>query len=148
VSAAAAPPPFTFTMAKRVRWAEVDPQSVVFNGHYLTYADIGFTEYMRAIGRPFPDPLDGSGTEIFVVRAELDFRSPARFDDMIDLHVRTARIGRSSFTVATEIRRAGTLLTQIRNTYAHADPAAGTSLPLPEGLIASILDYERTPPDR
>lgn len=41
---------FSFFHALRVRWAEVDPQSIVFNGHYLTYADVAITEYFRALG--------------------------------------------------------------------------------------------------
>ena len=41
---------FSFFHPLRVRWAEVDPQSIVFNGHYLTYADVAITEYFRALG--------------------------------------------------------------------------------------------------
>lgn len=43
---------FTFFHTLRVRWAEVDPQSIVFNGHYLTYADVAITEYFRALASP------------------------------------------------------------------------------------------------
>ncbi|MFN3943664.1 MAG: acyl-CoA thioesterase [Allosphingosinicella sp.] len=140
---------FTFRMEKRVRWSEVDPQQVVFNPNYLVYADIGFTEYMRAIGLPFPNPLlEESGTDIFLVRAEVDFRASARFDDLLDIGVRTARIGRSSFTVAIEIRRGDELLAGIVNIYANADAAAGRSAPLPPGIIDRILAYEATAPDR
>ena len=41
---------FRHRHALRVRWAEVDMQGVVFNGHYLTYCDVCVTEYWRAIG--------------------------------------------------------------------------------------------------
>src|SRR5690606_20149900 len=40
---------FRFSTSLRVRWAEVDMQGIVFNGHYLTYADVGITEYFRAL---------------------------------------------------------------------------------------------------
>ena len=40
---------FRFSCPLRVRWAEADPQGIVFNGHYLTYADVGITEYFRAL---------------------------------------------------------------------------------------------------
>jgi acyl-CoA thioester hydrolase len=43
---------FRFFHPLRVRWAEVDPQSIVFNGHYLTYADVAITEYFRARASP------------------------------------------------------------------------------------------------
>ena len=38
----------------RVRWAEVDMQKIVFNGHYLTYIDTAVAEYWREIGLPYP----------------------------------------------------------------------------------------------
>ena len=40
---------FRFFHPLRVRWAEVDPQGIVFNGNYLTYADVAITEYFRAL---------------------------------------------------------------------------------------------------
>jgi acyl-CoA thioester hydrolase len=140
---------FTFAMTKRVRWSEVDPQKVVFNPNYLVYADIGFTEYMRAIGLAFPNPLlEESGTDIFVVRSEIDFRASARFDDELEIAVRTVRIGRSSFTVAIEISRDGEVLAEISSVYANVDVAAGRSAPVPERMIDFILAFERTPPER
>ena len=42
---------FTFFHALRVRWAEVDRQDVVFNGHYFLYFDVAIGEYWRAIER-------------------------------------------------------------------------------------------------
>ncbi|TXI95887.1 MAG: acyl-CoA thioesterase, partial [Aquabacterium sp.] len=41
------PADFTFIHRLRVRWAEVDGQHVVFNGHYLTYLDVAITEFWR-----------------------------------------------------------------------------------------------------
>ncbi len=146
--AAATEPPFTFSTQLRVRWSEVDPQGVVFNPNYLVYADIALTEYMRAIGLPFPDALEGSGNEIFAVRSEVDFRSSGRFDDVLTLSARTARIGRTSFTVAFTIRRKEALLAEVRTIYVHADPKTATSVPLPERLIERITAFERTVPER
>ena len=51
---------FTYFHTLRVRWAEVDPQSIVFNGHYMTYADVAITEYWRAINLPYPDGVADS----------------------------------------------------------------------------------------
>ena len=58
---------FRHSMPLRVRWAEVDPQSIVFNAHYLTYCDICVTEYWRAVGIRYPeDVLHAHGVDIFV----------------------------------------------------------------------------------
>jgi len=62
---------FAFFHRLRVRWAEVDMQSVVFNGHYLTYFDVALTEYWRAINLPSPIEQAKNGNELFVKKATL-----------------------------------------------------------------------------
>ena len=41
---------FRFHVTKRVRYAEIDAQAVMFNSRYLEYFDLGITEYWRAAG--------------------------------------------------------------------------------------------------
>jgi hypothetical protein len=48
---------FRFAHRLRVRWSEVDAQGIVFNPNYFVYADVGFTEYMRAVGLAYPQDL-------------------------------------------------------------------------------------------
>ena len=59
---------FSFSHRLRVRWAEVDKQNIVFNGHYLTYFDVGVTEYWRAIGLPYPETSAASSSESSGIR--------------------------------------------------------------------------------
>ena len=54
---------FRFAHRMRVRWAEVDKQGIVFNGHYLMYFDVAITEYYRALGYPYPEGLAQHGTD-------------------------------------------------------------------------------------
>jgi acyl-CoA thioester hydrolase len=89
----------------RVRWAEVDAQGIVFNPNYLMYCDVSVTEYWRALGCPYPSAFTERGVDTFVVKATLEYHKPARFDDQLDVLVRTARIGRSSLRVLFEIYR-------------------------------------------
>ena len=69
----------------RVRWAEVDLQGVVFNGHYLTYCDVCVTEYWRAIGMPYPAAFIDIGSDLFVRKATLEYHAPARYDDELEV---------------------------------------------------------------
>ena len=59
---------FRFQHRLRVRWAEIDGQSVVFNGNYLTYFDVAVTEYWRALGWVYPDRLTERGVDTFAAR--------------------------------------------------------------------------------
>jgi acyl-CoA thioester hydrolase len=56
--------PFVHTL--RVRYAEIDGQKIVYNAHYLTYLDLAFTEYFRAIGIQF---VEASAFDTALVKA-------------------------------------------------------------------------------
>src|SRR3546814_4219395 len=81
---------FRFHVTKRVRYAEIDAQRVVFNSRYLEYFDIGITEYWRAVGVYDRWP-DHSSPEFHVARAEVDYKVPILLDEEIDICVRCSR---------------------------------------------------------
>ena len=138
---------FRFTYRLRVRWAEVDRQGIVFNGNYLTYFDVGVTEYYRALGYPYPDGLAQHGTDLYVRKAELEYHGSAAYDDELDICVRVDRLGRSSFDFRIEIRRLDELLVSGRLVYVSADPVARKSSPLPDFLRNAIRAFEHTAPE-
>lgn len=105
---AAAPlpePVFHFSERSRVEIADTDLGAVVYYGRYPHHVDRGVVAYRRALGIP---PLGPEG-HLFVVRSmHIDYRSSARFDDELDIHVRTSEIGRTSHTTQVRIDRLGT----------------------------------------
>ena len=66
---------FRFAHRMRVRYAEVDPQRIVFNTRYLEYFDVGITEYFRTVG--LRDSEEG-GAEFHVARNTIDYKKPLR----------------------------------------------------------------------
>src|SRR5881409_3389204 len=90
----------TFTHTIRPRYAEVDMQGVVFNAHWLTYFDESATRYFEAMGfDPKVDFFEGGAFDVMVVKAVLELRGPAGFEDEVAIVVRAGRIGTSSFDV-------------------------------------------------
>src|SRR5262249_62436387 len=81
---------FTLVHPLRVRWAEVDRQDVVFNGHYFFYFDVAVTEYWRAIGLDYPKSLVEHGTDLFAVKATAEFHGSATYDDVLHIGCRAA----------------------------------------------------------
>lgn len=134
---------FTLVHPLRVRWAECDPQGIVFNVNYFLYFDVGITEYMRALGFHGDNLL-----EFYTVNAQADFRGSAKFDDEIGVGIRCARLGVKSMTVAAAIFRGNDLLTEGALTYVHAEPGTQNTSPLPEDFIERVLAFEKTPPER
>ncbi len=124
----------------RVRFNEIDGQSIVFNANYLVYADIGVTEYFRrlsagAAADPGAAYFKPFGTDMVVVNADIDYHASARGDDIITIAARAARFGRTSFALHCAIFRDDTRLTDILLTYVHVVLDSGAPRPLPAPFI-------------
>lgn len=137
---------FRFAHRLRVRWAEVDRQGIVFNGHYLLYFDVGITEYWRASGLRYPEDLVSQGSDLYVVKATVEYHRSAEYDDEIDVCVRVARIGRSSMQFGLEIHRGEVHLVSGEVVYVNADPATRQSASVPEFLRRTIREFEGRDP--
>ncbi len=138
---------FRFSHPIRVRWAEVDRQGIVFNAHYLTYFDVAATEYWRAIGCEYPGAFVEHAVDTFAVKATVEYHRPAEFDDVVDVHVRVARLGRTSMRLLLEIHRGDDALVSGELVYVCASPAERKPTPIPGFLRDAIVRYEATPPE-
>ena len=103
-----------------VRYAECDMQGVVFNAHYLAYADEALTSVLRSLGTPYEDLL-ARGLDTSVVATELQWVHPARYGDVVEVDGEVERIGRTSFTVALTISVAEQPCCRVRTTYVLTD---------------------------
>lgn len=118
----------------------------MFNPNYLVYFDVGFTEYLRAIGQPYPQAFEAAGTDTFAVAASIAFHAPAMMDDVLRVLVRTKTLGRTSMEIAFGIRRSETLIADGFTTYVNADRRTREPSPLPDSLRDAITQYESTQP--
>lgn len=121
-------------------------QGIVFNGHYLTYFDVAFTEYWRATGLPDVLQQARQGQEMFARKATVEYLAPARFDDVLDIGVRCAAFGRSSLRFLLEIHRGDTLLNRGELVYVYADATERKSVAVPDDWRATIARLEKLPP--
>lgn len=133
-----APQDFAFHHRLKVRWVEVDPQQVVFNGHYLTYFDTTMSEYWRAVGHPYPAGFRHFGGEVFIRRNTIEYHAPARLDDWLDIGVRCDRIGNSSLTMVWAVWTRGRLLVTGESVYVFTTLGTSRPTPVPEGLRHQI----------
>lgn len=86
-------PPFKYSAFTRVGFSDTDAQGIVYYGRYLPYFDNARVEYLRHLGLLHLALADCE----FVTRAShVTYEAPARFDDLLEVFVRTKRIGRSS----------------------------------------------------
>lgn len=127
-----------FCYLLRVRYAECDAQKVVFNARYGEYVDLAVTEFLRAIG--FGEAVISGALDYQLVRQTLEWRAPARFDEVLALSVHCTRLGTTSFTLAVEFRRAGAdaLIATAETVYVMVDAQTLTKQPLPAGFRQAL----------
>lgn len=139
---------FRHRLPLRVRWAEVDLQGVVFNGHYLTYCDVCITEYWRAIGMTYPSAFVEVGADLYVRKATLEYHAAAVYDDELEVCGRTSRLGTTSLVFTVEMYRGSpaALLVGGELVYVNTDPSTRSPQPLPDRLRRCVRDFEITLP--
>ncbi len=128
--------PFRYYL--RVRYGECDAQRVVFNPRWADYVDIGCTEFFRALG--FAEALASGALDYQTVRLTLEWKAPARFDQILELSIYTTKLGHTSFTVVTEFRIAGleNLICKAETIYVNVDSKTLTKLPLSPEVRAAL----------
>ncbi|EKV32704.1 4-hydroxybenzoyl-CoA thioesterase [Caenispirillum salinarum AK4] len=140
---------YRFCHPFRVRYSEVDRQNVAYNSHYLTWFDVAIWEYVKALPFDLSAYVESSGNDLHTVKALVEFRKSAEFDQDIEACVRVGRIGRSSLTFTCELHAAGAdeLLATGEVVWVNTDQTAHKSTALPEDLIARIRAFEKTAPE-
>jgi YbgC/YbaW family acyl-CoA thioester hydrolase len=134
---------FRFFHRLRVRWAEVDMQKIVFNGHYLMYLDTAVADYWRGLALPYEEAMHKLGGDLYVKKATLEYNASAKYDDVLDIGMRCAKIGNSSMQMLGGIFHGDKLLVSGELLYVYADPATQTSRRVPDSLRAMLEGYEQ-----
>ncbi len=140
--------PYRFIHRLRVRWGECDMQGIVFNPHYMAFVDVALTEYWRTIGLVYPDGWAAQGTDLFMVAASQRYADAARYDDLLDVALRTGYLGTTSLRFCFEIRREAAVLFEGQATYVVADRTSRRPRPIGSALLERILAFEAVTPDR
>lgn len=103
-----------FTLDIRVYYEDTDAGGVVYYANYLKYFERARTEWLRRLGIS-QSALARDAQRLFVVRGlEIQYRKPARLDDLLHVHSRIARLGRVSLVFEQQAWRAGELLCEAR----------------------------------
>ena len=137
---------FRFFHRLRVRWVEVDMQKIVFNGHYLMYFDTAVADYWRALALPYEAAMQLLEGDIFIKKTSVEYHASARYDDVLDIGMKCARVGNSSMLFTGAIFRGNELLITGELLYVFADPATQKSKPVPDALRAMFADFEAGAP--
>jgi acyl-CoA thioester hydrolase len=117
----------------RVRYCECDPMGVVHHTVYPVWFEMGRTELLRGSGRTYRD-MEEAGIFLAVVRMQVQYRRPARYDDLLRLETTLTGAGHVKIEHTYELLRGDELLCTGCTTLACLD-RQGKARPLPEGMF-------------
>ncbi len=136
-------PPFKYSALTRVGFSDTDAQGVVYYGRYLPYFDTARVEYHRHL-----EMLPGGPREQeFVMRAcTIEYFAPARFDDLLEVFIRVARIGTTSVTYQCAAYRhdADVLMVTADQTLVLVDLDERKACRVPDWFRDKIRSFEGT----
>jgi acyl-CoA thioester hydrolase len=116
----------------RVRYAETDRMGLLHHANYLVYFEQARTELLRSRGQSYRD-LEDQGYFLVIARAEVKYRSPAHYDDVLTIRTTVTRTSPIRLEHRYEVLRDGTLLAEGTTTLACVD-RAGKLQPMPDWL--------------
>jgi acyl-CoA thioester hydrolase len=104
-------------LVARVYYADTDFSGVVYHARYLEFLERGRSDFLRLAGVHHTELADGKHGEklVWVVRRmEIDFRAPAKIDDILTIDTRTESVSGARIYMAQQIRRGDDLLIEAR----------------------------------
>ncbi|PJI41398.1 MAG: tol-pal system-associated acyl-CoA thioesterase [Rhizobium sp.] len=127
-------------LTQRVYYEDTDFSGLVYHARYLHFLERGRTDYLRCLDveQSTLIGIDEEGLVFVVHRMEIDFKAPARMDDVLEIRTVTTKAGGAKMVLEQEIRRAGDLLIAARVVIAVVN-RMGRPRRLPEGLAARFL---------
>jgi acyl-CoA thioester hydrolase len=122
----------------RVRYGECDAQKVVFNARYADYVDITVMEFLRSMG--YEQALVDATLDYQLVKQTLEWKSPARFDQVLEVSMYAKHLGNTSFTLAADFRIAGDerVIVTVETVYVLVEHKTLKKRSLPNDLRASL----------
>ena len=128
-----------FRHSIEVRFRDCDPMGHVNNAVYLTYLEQARFAHWRAVWGFNFEGLPENAPGVILARAEIDYRRPARYGDMLEVRISLDRIGRTSFSYSYEIVDQNDLVVaEAKSVQVMYDYAAGRPVPLSDEMRSKL----------
>ena len=127
------------TMEYRVPYADTDQMGVVYYGNYLTLFERARNELMRACGYTYRT-CEEEGWMLPVIHAEVDYRVPAKYDDLLEVTAYVQAQKGVRIEIACEVRRKGEEKVLVSGYTRHCFVSSKDFRPVPppERLLSSL----------
>jgi 1,4-dihydroxy-2-naphthoyl-CoA hydrolase len=123
-----------FEHSLRVRFQHCDPAGIVFFANILVFCHEAYEELLRAGAMPLNE-LIAKGEVLPLGHAEVTFKRPARFGQLLRIRVTVGRLGERSFRLEYDLFDEGNEhLATAATVHVSVDPATGRSTAISQPL--------------
>ena len=131
-----------FQVQEYVRWSDVDASGIIRWTTYPRFVELAETELFRAIGFPYGEIWQRLDIWLPRVQVHFDLRNPVRLDDLLEIDLWIAKIGRSSIRFEFALRKAsGPLAAEGHVVVVSIDRERGEAVAVPQVLIEALRPY-------
>lgn len=120
----------------RVRYQETDRMGVVYHSNYLVWFEMGRTEFFRNIGISYSG-LESEGYRLVVVEVSCRYKTPATYDEEIEVVTRLAEFKNATVEFDYEVRKGGGVIATGHTKHAFTD-ANGRIAKMPSSVYAAL----------
>jgi len=99
------------SISYRVPYADTDQMGVVYYANYLVYFERVRSELLREAGMPYGE-LEKAGLALPVIEAVCRYKSPARYDELVQISGRVEEVKGARVRIACHVSRDGELLAE------------------------------------
>jgi len=122
----------------RVRYGETDQMSYVYHGNYPEYLEMGRIEWLRKLGISYKK-MEESGIMLPVIRLNINYKNPAKYDDLLTLETTLKKIPSVRIDFHYEIRNSDSqLITIAETTLAFVNMETNKPMRAPKYLLEKI----------
>jgi acyl-CoA thioester hydrolase len=118
----------------RVYYEDTDAGGVVYYANYLRFAERGRMEFLRRFGYSHQQVADENRSVLVVRHVDVDYRAPARLDDLLDIDSEVVECKNSSMTMRQIVSREGMVLVEMAVLIVAVGLDSGRAVRLPPQL--------------
>lgn len=117
----------------RIYYEDTDAGGIVYHASFLRFAERGRSEFLRERNISVGDTLPDHGFHFVVRHIEIDYRAPAKLDDLLNVETSVIDLGNASFTMHQEIKRDAQTIVDLKVVLVCVN-AAGKAVRVPDML--------------
>ena len=122
---------------KKIYYHDTDAGGVVYYANYLKHLEEGRSEFCLSKGISMAESAK-EGVIFPVVHLEIDYKSPARYGDIVRVYTRIEKLGFSSIHFFQEIKNKDVLLVRAKTVWACVNEALKPQ-PLPDKIKRAFV---------